>query len=223
MHEALASWSPRAGAPWWEEPGDRGHRLVWRMFGDASEIKRDFLYQPVTLSPFRIVLRSVRPPAPCSGWTVERCRPFAPVLAPGDRLAFRVTCVPTRWRSRDSRRGAREHLPQAVRRLHPGVEADPEAYGRALDAAAREWINAQGTKRGFRVDLGSLSVGDWQPWNFWRGGARSLAFDSLTFEGLLTVEDPGGGEGGFLTCLRSGLGAERAFGFGLLQVRPAPW
>lgn len=223
MHEAIAIWSPREGGFPEEGPGDRGHRLVWRMFGDGSGTARDFLYQPITLSPLRVVLRSARPPVERGGWTVECCRSFAPALAAGDRLAFRVACVPTRWRPRpDKRRGAREHLAQAVRRLHPGIEADPDAYGRALDTAARAWLAMQGEQHGFRIDPNRLAVSGWEAWSFRRAGARSLAFDSFIFEGVLIVENPNDVQTGFRICLHRGIGAERAFGFGLLQVAPAP-
>ena len=108
-----------------------------------------------------------------------------------------------------------------MRRLSPGIEAHPEAYGHALDAAARAWLAAQGAKRGFRPDQDNLAVGGWEAWSFHRRNAaaddRRIAFDSYVFEGSLTVTHPGK----LRECLHGGLGAERAFGFGLMQIRPA--
>lgn len=217
---------------------DRGHRLVWTLFAQEGA-QRDFLYQPIADDPFaepsafRAVIRSVREPLHRGGW-ILRTRPFAPRLDVGQVLAFRVECVPSIWRpsprgeNGKSPRGVRENLVAAVRRLHPDLRTNKEAEEKEIRERAHRWLKDQGGKHGFAVvgDDPSINIHDRVIRRVGRrdqarraeckGPSPRICFASFVFEGHLQVTDMDR----FTEALRCGLGAEKAFGFGLVQIAP---
>lgn len=140
-------------------------------------------------------------------------RRYNPTLAAGDLCRFRLTVNPTR-KPRDGKyKGKRV-----------GAGRDP------LKLVA--WLAAKGERQGFQVVFNGKDT-QWD--DNWRvitsivKGHRGkqaeensngkLTFASATFDGLLKVTDADL----FRTTLYSGIGAAKAFGFGLLSIaRTAP-
>ena len=85
---------PAAGAGRSQRPAPAAsHQLVWSLFADGPERRRDFLWREE--APGRFMTLSSRPPVDvaraCSIWILK---PFAPVLAAGDRLGFTLRANP---------------------------------------------------------------------------------------------------------------------------------
>lgn len=226
MFESLVCFLPRDPAKAACVSYDRGHRLVWRLF-EKDGAARDFLYQPITGSPFRAVVRSKEPPRLDADWRLERLEgkenpySFAPCLEKGQALAFRVEAVPFRWRPvAGAKRGTREDLVTAVRRAHPEAREDTALEACLVAQAARRWLAGQGETRGFAT-VGDPALGAYDQ-EIRRREGRSLGpplrFASIVFEGRLQVTEADK----FRSALYTGLGAEKAFGFGLIQIAPAP-
>jgi CRISPR system Cascade subunit CasE len=215
MFESLVRFVPIDPARAARVKQDRGHRLVWSLFAQ-NNATRNFLYQPIPGHPFSAVMRSSQPPTAGDGWSITT-RAFAPRLKTGQVLAFRIEAVPFRWKPiRGGRRGKREDLITAVRRTNPQVREHPDREAGLVDNEARRWFAQQGAKHGFAADSFTVSVYDQE---IFRGGRvdAPIRFASFIYEGRLQVTDVEA----FQTALQRGIGAEKAFGFGLIQIAPA--
>jgi CRISPR system Cascade subunit CasE len=94
-------------------------------------------------------------------------------------------------------------------RGHPQREAD------LVDNEAGRWFAEQGAKHGFAADNLAVSVYGQEIFRDGRAAAP-IRFASFIYEGRLEATDLDA----FQTVLRKGIGAERAFGFGLIQIAP---
>ena len=207
---------------------DAHHRLIWTLFPNQNK-KRDFLWRVDNSGRFLIL--SARKPRFSSLFRPLETKPFAPVLATGDRLAFLIRANATK----DRRSGPGEAVvpgthrrPTRDRRVDivmdamraQGVEPrsdrpDGRAAGRMDIAkeAAQAWLSTQGERRGFEVE--HLAVEDYRVRELKRRGKRNAFFGVLDLAGILTVRDPDA----LTSALLSGLGRAKAYGCGLMLVR----
>ena len=209
---------------------DAHHRLMWTLFPDRHA-KRDFLWRADDKGKF-LILSAREPRRSCLFKPLES-KPFAPVLATGDRLAFTLRANATK----DRRSGPHDDVipgtkrkPRKDRRvdivMHAMREqclegritgADSRAARRMdlADEVARALFAGQGERRGFSVD--ALAVEDYRVCKLKRRGGKDATFGVLDLRGLLTVRDPEVFTGG----LFMGLGRAKAYGCGLMLVRRA--
>src|ERR1044071_3250785 len=78
-----------------EEPGARlgaAHSLVWALFADSPDRRRDFLWREMRPGEFLILAN--RPPVDPHNLFDLEYKPFAPVLAAGQRLGFDLRVNP---------------------------------------------------------------------------------------------------------------------------------
>jgi CRISPR system Cascade subunit CasE len=217
MFESFVRFTPQDPARAARAMHDRGHRLIWTLF-IQNGTARDFLYQPIPGYPFSAIVRSSRPPK-ADGWSVTT-RAFAPHLKAGQTLAFRLEAVAFRWKLLPgARRGKREDLVTAVRRAHPNARHDRNLEARLVHGEALRWFSEQAAKQGFAITSDSLAVSSYDQEIRRHERAdpgRSFRFASFVFEGRLQVTDAEK----FRLALHRGVGAEKAFGFGLIQIAP---
>lgn len=202
--------------------GYAAHQLIWRLFADDSDRRRDFLYRAETERQrpvFYIV--SARPPEDRDGLWAVQTKPYAPRLATGQALAFRLRANPVRARREAKDGPLRRH--DVVMDLKTRMRAaDPSAPLPALPALVQEagyrWLAERGAKHGFRVDEGALRVDGYRQHRLYKGRQRErIQLSTLDFDGVLTVTDPTA----LVEALYQGLGPAKGFGCGLLLVRRA--
>ncbi len=194
---------------------DVGHRLVWSLFGDTADRRRDFLWREQ--EPGVFLLLSARPPEDRVGlFDLDPPKPFAPVLAAADRLAFllRANAVVARGTGPGIRGKRRDVVTDALARL-PAAERAERRREVMADAGAA-WLVRQGVAAGFRP-LGGIAVEG----NEWRciprEGRMPITFNVLDLAGRLEVTDPER----LLPALAHGFGRGKAFGCGLMLIRRA--
>ena len=190
------------------------HRLVWALFADAPDRKRDFLWREE--GPGRFMALSAREPAPVPDLFDVRTTPFEPALAVGDRLGFTLRANPVVSRPEaPGRRGKRHDVVMDALHPIPGPERAAARFGVATEAGLA-WLGRQGAAHGF--EPGQVGVDGYETMRVPReAGARPLQFSRLEFTGSLTVTDPAA----FLSALATGFGRARAFGCGLMLIRRA--
>ncbi|ACL60254.1 type I-E CRISPR-associated protein Cas6/Cse3/CasE [Methylobacterium nodulans] len=206
-----------------------GHRLLWSLFADSPDRARDFLWcedAGGTWQRATFLILSRRRPQDTRGLFEIETKPFAPVLAPGQRLGFRLRASPAASDTPTAvgRRGKRiDPVARALRDLPPEVRA--ERRHSVLQEVGAGWLARQGARAGFTLCDAEAPSGTRQPclsvdgerWNVLpREGAAPVRFSSLDFEGVLRVEDPSL----FLAALAEGFGRAKAFGCGLMLIRP---
>lgn len=189
------------------------HRLVWALFTDGPDRRRDFLWREE--APGRFLALSPRPPDGMSGLFDLDSKPFEPVLRAGDRLGFalRANAVVTHVGAPGGRGKRHDVVMDALR----GLPKDERAARRleTVVSAGRCWLARQGAAHGFEPD-GSTGVDGYDQLRIDRGTkARPATFGLLDFDGALTVQDPVR----FLRALAAGFGRARAFGCGLMLIR----
>lgn len=198
-----AEISPRAAA---------GHRLVWSLFADDAAKKRDFLWREDDSGRFLVL--APEPPRPSEIFDLE-CKPFAPALAPGERLRFMLRANATVARNTAGKRGVRTDVVMAaIHHLPKGERAAPRRE--AIETAGRDWLRRQAATHGFTLSE-DIAVDGYNLLKLPRPGGKLIELSTLDFTGILEVANPET----FLAALCRGFGRARAFGCGLMLIRRA--
>lgn len=189
------------------------HRLVWTLFGDVADRRRDFLWRESEPGCFYILSRR----APEDRHGLFECDPpktFAPTLRPGDRLGFllRANATVAKAAGRETR-GRRADVVMAALHGLKGGERGP-ARESAIQEAGASWLVRQALKSGF--ELATSQVERYETLSLERAGAP-MRIGVLDFSGTLRVTDPEL----FITSLGAGFGRAKAFGCGLMLLRRA--
>jgi CRISPR system Cascade subunit CasE len=189
----------------------RAHRLLWTLFADGGDGRRDFLFragQGPHSADGDFLIVSSRPPEDERGlWTIE-AKPYDPYLAAGQRLSFKLRANPTVMR--DGKR--HDVVTDRKRRLgDTRVETNAEIW----EAAGRDWLAARAPRLG--IALTALRADAYRVERLARpGGARPATIASLDLSGALIVDDPVM----LRAALFAGVGHGKAWGCGLLLVKP---
>jgi CRISPR system Cascade subunit CasE len=200
------------------EPGARfgaAHSLVWALFADDRDRRRDFLWRE--MRPGEFLILAARPPLDPHGLFALEYKPFAPVLHSGQRLRFNLCANPVVSISKKAGERGKRHdvVMHALLKLAKSERAVER--GGKIREAGTAWLSRKGAAAGFSIDPDQLYIDRYEKFRIPREDARSLAFSTLTFEGILTVDDPVR----FLASLRTGFGAAKAYGCGLMLIRRA--
>ncbi|MES3676103.1 type I-E CRISPR-associated protein Cas6/Cse3/CasE [Halomonas elongata] len=199
------------------------HQLLWRLFPDHQG-DRPFLFRqemeepeeggaPRGLPLFYVL--SNREPLSIAGLLEVQCKPFVPALEVGDRLAFRLRANPTVAKSVSGQRGQRSDVLMAAKYPYKsGKERTSQACVKAMDDAARDWLENRAESWGFRLPV-VPEVGAYRQHALPKGNGRPIRFSSVDYEGLLEVTDPGR----LIETLAHGIGRAKAFGCGLMLLR----
>ncbi|MFN4129525.1 MAG: type I-E CRISPR-associated protein Cas6/Cse3/CasE [Paracoccaceae bacterium] len=195
---------------------DAHHKLVWAAFADGPDRRRDFLWREE--ADGSIITLSARPPVPMDLFEPFTPKPFAPVLSPGDRLAFALRANATRARS-GAKSGAGQRVDVVMDALHALPQA--ERAGARPEIAQREgtaWLDRQGAVAGFVPQSVVVEGYATHALPHHRGARRDQPqFGILDMSGVLEITDPGA----FLAQLAQGFGRAKAFGCGLMLIRRA--
>lgn len=203
------------------------HQLLWRLFPDHDG-PRPFLFRqemeddqltpdqaPRGLPLFYTL--SATEPMVLPGLLAVESKPFAPELTVGDRLAFRLRANPTIARKAgNAKHSKRSDVLMHAKSAYPPGERASEACKQAMDTAARDWLTSRGEAYGFALTV-APDVGAYRQHALKKvGRSDELQFSSVDYEGLLDVTDPGR----LIETLAHGIGRAKAFGCGLMMVRP---
>lgn len=202
------------------------HQLLWRLFSEVPTGERPFIFRQEmeedangkSVGLPRFYVGSDRPPEPVKGFDVQ-CKPFAPQLARGERLAFRLRANPTVARpAGDGRRSHRADVLMDARYPFPKGERTSQACVEAMDTAARDWLAGRAESFGFTLPL-APEVGAYRQHALGKQeSGQPIRYSSVDYEGLLEVTDPER----LSETLQNGIGRAKAFGCGLLLLRRVP-
>ncbi|SDH67917.1 type I-E CRISPR-associated protein Cas6/Cse3/CasE [Roseospirillum parvum] len=201
-----------------------GHRLMWSLFADAPERRRDFLWREI--EPGRFLTYSARPPSHHGDlFHIDEPKPLDVPWRVGQRLAFSLRANPTVARRRGDGSRASRRRDVVMEGLYPldSGAARRDARAGLERTQGLDWLTARAESRGFALDRATdgtprVTVDGYRRHRVGRRGGGQAVLSSLDFDGLLTITDPAA----FAAALRQGIGPAKAFGFGLLLVRPAP-
>ena len=193
------------------------HHLVWSLFADAPDRRRDFLWREMARGTF-LILSARRPVDHHPLFVIDAPKPFAPLLEAGDRLQFSLRANPV-VRRFDPRRGRSVKHDVVMDALcsHPGGERVERRFD-VMREWGFAWLERQAERGGFTVETDGVRVDSYEQHRITRRGrAPAMSFSTLDFDGSLTVNDPDL----FLTAIAGGFGAAKAYGCGLMLIRRA--
>ncbi|MGG5960514.1 type I-E CRISPR-associated protein Cas6/Cse3/CasE [Salmonella enterica] len=183
------------------------HQWLWELFPGGKE--RQFLYRREELQgAFRFFVLSQERPAESAIFDVQ-CRPFAPELSVGQILRFTLRANPTICKA-----GKRHDLLMEAKR-QVKTQPDSRDIRTYQQQAALEWLSRQGEQNGF--SLREASVDAYRQQQIRREKSRQMIqFSSVDYAGVLVVNNPVL----FLQRLVQGYGKSRAFGCGMMLIKP---
>lgn len=228
MHFSLIT--PTAGherdaAHEWARGAYAEHQWLWRFLPAPQGTDRTFLFRrrEVDGLPRFYVVSDREPVAPSSHWQVTS-KPYAPALSAGDVLAFELRANPV-VTSRNAAGKAVRHdvvMQEKTRLLQErGLTKwadwstpDRPALSDLIQRMGAAWLQARCQRLGFALhDEGSLRVEGYEQH---RGKGGVLRVSTVDFTGTLRVVDPVA----LQQALIIGIGHAKAFGCGLMLVRP---
>lgn len=207
----------------------REHQWLWRFFEAPEGTPRDFLFRgsDVDGMPRYHVVSARKPQASVTGWAVQS-REYDPKPVAGARLRFDLRANPVVTHKRDgkSRRddvimhAKREMLDaRGLSRWKDWVGEDKPPLYEVVASACGHWLRSRAQQAGFGVMEDSLGVDNYnrvadKPPK--RANGEAIQLSMVDFSGQLEVQDPER----FRNALLQGIGHAKAFGCGLLLVRP---
>ncbi|KSB17546.1 CRISPR-associated protein Cas6 [Salmonella enterica subsp. enterica serovar Hillingdon] len=183
------------------------HQWLWDLFPGGKE--RQFLYRREELQgAFRFFVLSQEQPATSAIFDVQT-RPFTPALSAGQILRFSLRANPTICKN-----GKRHDLLMEAKRQLRAQEDGRDIWSYQQQAAL-EWLARQGEQNGFILREGSVDA--YRQQQIRREKSRQMIqFSSVDYTGVLEVNDPEL----FLKRLAQGYGKSRAFGCGMMMIKP---
>ena len=138
---------------------------------------------------------------------VPRQKEIAPSFSSGRRLRFRLRANPTIRRKLDLKPRSEGKEPK-----------DGNRFGLLKEEEQRAWLERKGAGGGFKLLEYDVQARGQARFQAGRGEQhRTETHVDVTFEGYLEVTDPDA----FAAVLDGGIGAAKAYGFGLLSVASA--
>jgi len=234
--EALAAIAPLLIPADETKRAGHAHRILWLLFQENPDAKRDFLWRDEGDGKYMILSR--RPPSDPHGLFEVDTREFEPALEAGDKLRFTLRAYPviaSKTALKPEERAARKRGKRIDVVMHALKSSPPTDWGdktgraferdRIAAEAGAKWLAAQGVKAGFDVVMkpappvidGYAQVQVERREDARGQKRRPAGFATLDFSGEIRITDPAA----FLDKLPRGFGSAKAFGNGLMLIRRA--
>lgn len=228
MHFSLITPTPgqeREAAHDWARGSYEAHQWLWRFLPAPPGTPRSFLFRrrDVDGLPRFYVVSEREPVPPTVHWQVSS-KPYAPELAVGDRLAFDLRANPVVTTRAAAGQAARHDVvmhekarllkERGLSRWADWTTPDRPALADLVHRTCTAWLQARCQRIGMVLDDEStLRV---EAYEQHRGKGGALRLSTVDFGGQLRVVDPAA----LRRALFGGIGHGKAFGCGLLLVRP---
>lgn len=215
----------REAAHEWTRGAYAEHQWLWRFLPAAVGTPRNFLFRRRDADglPRFYVVSDREPVTPTAHWTVHS-KPYAPALEPGQWLAFELRANPVVTRTNANGQSARHDVvmqektrllqERGLPRWADWTAADRPPLAALVQRCGAAWLLARCMRLGVHFDSASLRAEGYEQQ---RGKRGDLRISTVDFRGRLRVDDPKA----LQAALFGGVGHAKAFGCGLLLVRPA--
>ena len=197
------------------------HRLLWTLFADEPDRKRDYLWREAEGGDAalnqRFLALSAREPVDRHDLFELDTKPFAPALTAGDRLGFtlRANPVVSRATAERGRRGQRHDIVMDRLKSVPSGERAAARPAIVMEAG-RNWLTRQGEQHGFTLQDDGFQADGYRQLRIPRGPkAKPMMISVLDLTGVIEIREPDR----FLAALHQGFGKAKAFGCGLMLIR----
>ena len=193
------------------------HQLLWDLFPNDGEKKRDFLFHKDDKAEFSsFLLVSEEMPVANKGLSVVS-KYYNPQLSEGQKLAFTLNANPVVSRKMEGKKSSVKHdVWMDAKKQSESKNLDKVSTMKACEDASKGWLIRQGERCGFQIEKSDILIDGYIQNRFYkRGKDKSIRFSSIHYDGVLTVTD----SDLFTKMLFTGIGRSKAFGCGLMLVR----
>ncbi|HEB87803.1 MAG TPA: type I-E CRISPR-associated protein Cas6/Cse3/CasE [Gammaproteobacteria bacterium] len=201
--------------------GYREHQYLWRLFEKDLDADRDFLFRREQIEGWpRFFMISDRLPVHAKDvWKIES-KGYEPHIKEGQQLAFSLRVNPVVTRLSEAGKKQRHDVVMDLKKrmdYQSMPKADRPSIQSLIQQAGLDWLAARAGKYGFSFNLDAVRVDAYLRHSVTKKvRKKTIKFSTLDYTGLLTVMDPER----FQSALFQGIGPAKAFGCGLLLVRP---
>lgn len=190
--------------------------MVVYLLANGANRRRDYLWREVEPGTF-LILSERHPHDPHDLFDLGEPKRFAPELSAGDWLSFSLRANPLVRRRTPYRAGNVKHdVVMHALRKHPHGERASYRMEVAREAGF-EWLAKQAAKAGIVLEREHVTVDRYERHRIERDGSAPMSFSTLEFKGVLRVAEPEA----VLSRIRYGFGGAKAYGCGLMLIRPA--
>ncbi|MXX94160.1 MAG: type I-E CRISPR-associated protein Cas6/Cse3/CasE [Gammaproteobacteria bacterium] len=192
-----------------------GHHLIWSLFADQNDRKRDFLWVELKVGKYLVLSKRI-PTDHHRLFEVSQPKLFQPHIEEGDRLQFRLRANPVVRRRDPIENKLRKH--DVVMEVLRNKSNRRSSRFEQIRKQGILWLERQGLKGGFECHESEIRTeGYRQHVVSSKAKSPSLKFSTLEFEGVLTVTQPSA----FLSSIVQGFGSSKSYGCGLMLIRRA--
>ena len=201
-----------------EKDSYREHQMLWRLFDNDPDAKRDFLFRRDDQDgwPQFFVVSQRMPANQDNVWQIDH-QAYHPKLRSGLRLAFSLRANPVITRKDTSGKSKRHDLVMDLKKQSGWQESSSSercSIYELVQQAGETWLSPRLERCGAKLE--SLNTeGYIQHQTHKKGQAKSIRYSTLDLTGIVEVDNPPT----FTEMLYRGIGPAKAFGCGLLLVR----
>jgi len=202
--------------------GYRAHEIVWSLFSDRRDRERDFVFRWEIDDglPLLYVVSERRPEDRDSNFRRLATKKYDPQIVAGQALAFalRANAV-VKKRDDDGRQRVHDVVMNAKHELRKDGEWEDSdlTQSELVHSAGADWLVSRASENGFELEASDVLTESHERHEFKKSrNARRVVISTIDFRGRLRVVEPGA----FRAALMHGVGPSKAFGCGLLLVRP---
>lgn len=227
MYFSLITPTPgyeRDAAHEWTRGAYVEHQWLWQFLPAPAGTPRSFLFRRRDQDglPRFYVVSDREPVAPTSSWQVQS-KVYAPAFAPGSRLEFELRANPVVSTHNASGKTVRHDVvmqekTRLLKERHLARWADWKTPDRpplqdVIGRTCGEWFRARSERLGMALDADTPSV---EGYDQHRGKNGEIRFSTVDLRGTFRVVDADA----LRSALYRGVGHAKAFGCGLLLIRP---
>ncbi len=200
--------------------GYQAHRLIWNLYADTNERKRDFLYRQEGdgIWPFFYAVSERFPIDKTDMWQIDS-KTYSPKLLKGQLLSFVIRVNPVRAK-RDEQNKLHRHdvvmdAKTHIKKQGNGTDEDM-SLADIVQEEGTKWLETRSGKCGFSIDRGHIRVDGYRQHIVHKRKSKSpIRFSTLDIGGVLTVIEPGL----FAEALYNGIGPAKGFGCAMMMVK----
>lgn len=195
------------------------HKLIWRLFQDGSNKKRDFIFYSVdsTFSSEKAYyLISERKPFSKDDWLCANIKEYNPIFKKGQKLGFKTRLNPIIAKKVGDNQKSKKH-DVCMDAKFEGKKAGLEGLKleQFIERQTIEWLKTRAEKNGFQLQDSNLSVARYVQIIIPRQKKSHMKFSSIDYEGILEITEPEK----FKNIVFNGLGRAKGFGCGLFLLK----
>jgi CRISPR system Cascade subunit CasE len=195
--------------------GYADHQLLWQLFPNDGNKKRDFIFRKESKEKIPSYLLVSKDQPVANDILSVHSKPYYPQLKNEQELHFSLIANPVVSRITEGRKRSVKHdiwMDAKFRAREKGLsEQELREY---CEKEAKSWLIIQGEKNGFAITPDAIDI-ESHSQNVFYKKKNKINISSIHYAGILVVKD----FNALVRMLYKGLGRSKGFGYGLMLVR----